>query len=179
MSECKADNIRHINNGFESEGPMSPASGIVIHDQVNQGLHIWSSKKNRGVSIKNVRGSGLTILTENEHGLGDGMEPHPGARKTQDYAAGNGDISKPTLTMLCNADGTGFRMTSGGGTTPVMTLSTADGQNGLMITDGYVALYSHGVELVVDSKKRGLVFATKFRIQESIEGAGQVTVKNA
>ena len=71
MSECKADNIRHINNGFESEGPMSPASGIAIFDQVNQGFRAWSSKKSRGVDFKNVRGAGLTMLTENEHGLGD------------------------------------------------------------------------------------------------------------
>jgi hypothetical protein len=89
----------------------------------------------------------------------------PGRRFTKSFMAGNADASQSTLIKVSTAAGSSLSMVDGGGKKPIIQLATGDGKNGIMITEGYIALYTQQCYLVLDAN-RGVTFSNNFRVQE-------------
>lgn len=177
MASCNADVPRHVSRGFETEGEMAPAMMRSAEGPDGAGWKVINGKKNRVASFHNSRGAGLFMQTENEYGQGDGMTPAPGPRGTKHFASGTADNSKPTFVKLSNTDGSMISFDGGGGRKSTILIATGDGKNGVLITDGFVALYSKGTELIVHGNA-GKITSTYHLIQETNKGsAGQVDVK--
>lgn len=177
MATCNADVPRHVSRGFETEGEMAPSMMCSMEAPCGGGFKIINGKKNRIASFHNSRGAGLFMQTENEYGQGDGMAPAPGPRGSKHFANGTADNSKPTFVKLSNTDGSMISFDGGGGRKSTILVATGDGKNGILITDGFVALYSKGTELIVHGNAKKITF-TYALIQETIQGAeGNVDVK--
>jgi hypothetical protein len=108
-------------------------------------------------------GSGFVTACKSPGGWGDGKKPPMGERGTDNFFAGTAK-NRETITRVSNADGTGISFKSGVGK-PIIQLATGDGKNGMMITEGYIALYTQNCYLVIDAN-RGVTFSNNFRVQE-------------
>lgn len=159
-------NIPEIKNSFGSFGPQGPPNGTAFTNARCFGRFSLSDPKNDiEYSVCNTGGV-VAQISKAQGGLGDGMSPTPGGRdKTQNALAGNANNKVPMVTMICNSDGTKLSLDSGPGRKATIQLATGDGLNGIMITEGYIALYTQQCYLVLDAN-RGVTFSNNFRVQE-------------
>lgn len=175
MGECKACTAREAVNGSDSYGKLCFPNMVYHTDTCGAGFYSINGNKDRITTLVSSRGAGLYIKTENEYGLGDGTKMPPGHRGTKHFATQSGDKSKETLLALCNADGSGLRIQSGGGKKPVIHLAIADGTSSITMTKGYIAIQCEGTETIWHGNE-GKITVTYHLIQEHIKGHGQTMV---
>lgn len=161
-------------NGLNSEGELSGFNQLHATCSGGNGFGAIRGDKWCVVQALGNDGSGfVTACKSPGGGLGDGTKPPTGERGTSNFMAGTAK-NRETITRMCNGEGTGISIKTGSGK-PTMLLSTGDGQNGILITDGFVALYSKGTELIVHGNA-GKVTSTYHLIQETNKGGGKVFV---
>jgi hypothetical protein len=94
---------------------------------------------------------------------GDKAPSNP--RGSRSVLAGTADASKPTTMVMKIPEGSGMTVVGGAEVKSTIQLATGDGKNGMMITEGYIALYTQNCYLVIDAN-RGVTFSNNFRVQE-------------
>lgn len=102
---------------------------------------------------------------------GDKAPSNP--RGTKSVLAGTADASKPTTMVMKVPEGSGMTVLAGGDSKSTILVATGDGQNGMLITAGFVALYTMGTELILHGYA-GKITSTYHLIQETNKGAGKV-----
>lgn len=175
MGECKACVVDEAVNGSNSFGTLCFPNMIYHTDTANQGMLCVHGHQHDIASFFNSTGAGVYLQTSNTKGLGDGSKMPPGHRGTKHFATQSGDKSKETLLALCNADGSGLRIQSGGGKKPVIHLAIADGTSSITMTKGYIAIQCEGTETIWHGDE-GKITVTYQLIQEHIKGHGKTMV---
>jgi hypothetical protein len=176
MAVKKLNTHHEVGNAFQKEGPLGPPNMIAFTDTGGAGLVSIRGEKNCITTLVGNLGQGLFISSPSKSGLGNGKSPPSEERGTKHFASGTADVSKPSFIKVSNPDGTGMSFDSGGGRKPTILMATGDGQNGILITDGFVALYSKGTELIVHGNAAKIT-STYHLIQETNKGGGSVSVK--
>jgi hypothetical protein len=159
-------NIKEIKNFFGSIGPQGPPNCTAFTNARCFGDFSLSNKDHDiKMGVCNTGGV-VAQISKAQGGLGDGMSPTPAGRdKTQNALAGNANNKVPMVTMICNSDGTKLSLDSGPGRKATIQLATGDGKNGILITEGYIAIYTQQCYMVFDAN-RGVTFSNNFRVQE-------------
>lgn len=166
---------KEVRNGFDSFGALSPPNMVLLTDTGGGGFFSIKGHEYEVTSAVGSTGAGLITITANTSGMGDGKAPPPNPRATKHFATQSGDKSKETLLALCNADGSGLRIQSGGGKKPVIHLAIADGTSSLTMTKGYIAIQCEGTETIWHGNE-GKISVTYQIIQEHIKGHGKTLV---
>jgi hypothetical protein len=175
LSVGKEDTHHEVGNAFKTQKELGPPNMIVFTDTGGAGVISIRGAENCTTQLVGTMGGGLFIISPSKSGLGDGKSPPQDERGTKSVLTQTGDKSKATLMVLKNPDGTGMTVDSGGGRKQTIHLATGDGQNGILITEGFVALYSKGTEMIVHGNA-GKITHTYALIQETNRGSGKVMV---
>ena len=157
-------------NGLNSEGELSGFNQFHGTCSGGNGVGAIRGKKKCITLAAGNDGSGFFTACDAVGDWGNGTKPPSGERGTAFFASGTAKAGRNAITRMCNADGTGVSLVSGGGGKPTIQLATGDGMNGILITDGFVVLYTGGTYMVLD-RSRGLVFMNKNRVQEGPPGS--------
>jgi hypothetical protein len=168
--------IPEVCNAFLSEGRKAPGNMFALTDTGGAGLVSIRGEKNCITTLVGNLGQGLFISSPSKSGLGNGKRPPDNERSTKHFASGTADISSSSFVKLSNTDGSMISFDGGGGRKSTILIATGDGQNGMLITDGFVALYSKGTELIVHGNAAKIT-STYHLIQETNKGGGQTLVQ--
>jgi hypothetical protein len=163
-------------NGLNSEGELSGFNQLHATCSGGNGFGAIRAKNKCVTFAAGNDGSGFFTSCDAVGEWGNGTKPPTGERGTAFFASGTAKTGRNSITRMCNADGTGVNLVSGGSGKPTILVSTGDGQNGMLITSGFVALYSMGTELILHGYA-GKITSTYHLIQETNKGAGQMTVR--
>ena len=166
-----------VQNAHKKVGPGEGEAQIWFTNPRGAGIGFAAGEKTDIGGAFSQRGGFMGFLSPSDgkaYPKGDKAPSNP--RGTKSVLSGTADASKPTLMVMKNPDGTGMTCDSGGGRKPTILMATGDGQNGILITDGFVALYSKGTELIVHGNAAKIT-STYHLIQETNKGGGSVTVK--
>lgn len=132
-----------VKRGFEKLGKGNPATQMHLTGLRNEGIGIMSDGMN--MQFLNPLGGGLVSVVPNYAGpiyqRGDETTVS-GQRKTASFATQSGLKQHPGLIALCSHTGAGVRIDGGGGRADTILVSTANGQNGIVITEGSVCIFS-------------------------------------
>lgn len=174
--EEKSGLHREVINGHAAYGREQQWQMQADTDVAGAGLITINGKRDRITTLVNATGAGLFMQTANTEGGFGGEERLPtNIRGTKHFATQSGDKSKQTLLALCNADGSGLRIQSGGGVKPVVHLAIADGTSSITLTEGYIAVQCMGTETIWHGRE-GKISVTYQIIQEHIKGYGKTVV---
>ena len=159
-------------NGLNSEGELSGFNQLHATCPGGNGFGAIRGETWCVTHAMGNDGSGwMTACKSPGGGLGDGTKPPTGERGTTNAFAGTAK-NREAITRMCNGDGTGMSIKTGLGK-PTILISTGDGQSGVLITRGFVALYVNGTELIVHD---GKITSSYHLIQETNKGGGKIFV---
>jgi hypothetical protein len=166
--------IPEVCNAFLTKGRKAPPNMFVLTDTGGGGVLSSRSDDYCVTGYVANDGSGCFTACKAPGGYGDGKKPPEGERGTNNFMAGTAQ-NRETITRLCNGEGTGMSIKTGSGK-PTILISTGDGQSGVLITRGFVALFSEGTELIVHGAAAKIT-STYHLIQETNKGGGKVFIK--
>lgn len=177
MANSKAMSQDEVRNAFDNHGPLGPPNMTVITDTGGNGLVCIRGKSHQITSLANNRGASLTMVTQAEGGLGDGKTTPGGERGTRNVASGTGDSSKASVSRFGNPDGSGFIVSSGGGSNPTLSIALGDKSCSLTMSargsNGQPVIHLVAGDQEISLDYRGLK-VTKMPVQERTQNRADI-----
>ena len=168
------DTIHEAGNSFVTTGKLGPANMVCLTDTGGGGLISIRGEKTNITSVIGETGAGFTTIVKVPSGLGDGKSPPDNERGTKHYASGTGKTDRRVITMLKNPNGAGITIDGCGGSADTISMMTANGKNGIVITENRIALWTNGTEVVLYGLGGGQkVTSTYALVLEPNPGSGQ------